>query len=220
MSSEKIVNVAPQWRLATWYSDLSTDTLNKLKSINALLQKHNREYNLVSQKTLAFADIIHFADCILAVRAVLEDRPQIDQIYDFGSGNGFPGLIFAAMAPKVNVVLVDTDGKKCEYLKLCAAECGLSNVTVVNSTVEALPQESVRYAITRGMANISKTILVARKCVASKGQLYHMKTEQWGLELSQLPTQLCSVWTPSLVKEYNLPIGEVRFALVKTEKIA
>lgn len=208
----------PAWRLETWFSDISSENHNKFKALNAQLQKHNRVLNLVSAKTLPLADVIHFADCILASRLLFEDNPKIDHLYDFGSGAGFPGLIAATLFPKVKFTLIDMDIKKCEFLNGCADEMKLKNVSVVNTTIENIPVDSVRYAVTRGILNISKTMLITRKCVVTKGVLYHMKSEQWGLEVSQIPTQLCSVWSPSLVKEYKLPVGEVRFALLRTEK--
>ena len=72
----------------------------------------------------------------------------------------------------------------------------------------------------RGLSNISKSILLTRRIVPPGGSFYHLKGDSWSGEVSEIPTQLCSVWTPTLVKLYKLPIGEVKFAVIKTEKIA
>lgn len=216
--AEKAEAASASWRLENWFPNLSSDVQSKFKKYNALLQKHNRALNLVSSKTLPLTDIIHFSDSILAIQILFDDNPKIDHLYDFGSGSGFPGIIAAVLYPKVKITLVEMDPKKCEFLKGCADELNLTNVNVMNTTIESMQLDSVKFAVTRGFANISKSMLITRKCVASKGVLYHMKNEQWGLEVGQIPTQLCSVWTPALVKEYKLPIGEVRFALLKTEK--
>ncbi|MCX7978379.1 MAG: class I SAM-dependent methyltransferase, partial [Bdellovibrionaceae bacterium] len=82
------------------------------------------------------------------------------------------------------------------------------------------PQGSVEHCVSRGLANISKSILLTRKIVKSGGVFYHMKGESWANEIADIPTQLCSIWSPALVKEYRLPVGEARFALVKTTKIS
>ena len=144
----------------------------------------------------------------------------IQKIHDFGSGPGFPGVVFALLNPSVQVVLVEADQKKCEFLNHIVATLKLKNATVENKTVEALPENSVQHAVARGFANISRTIMAARKSMIKGGAFYHLKGEEWGIEVGEIPTQLCSMWSPSLVGEYKLPVGAIKFAVVKTEKIA
>ncbi len=212
--------VTIQWRLDTWFPELGKPILDNLKKYHEELVKFNKSLSLVSVKTLPQADILHFADSIVASRIIKEDAKDLTEIYDFGSGNGFPGLVFATLYPSVNVVMVDSDQRKCEFLKHCIAAMGLKNATVRNQMVESLDEDSVRICMARGFANISKSIMAARNCVEFKGTFYHMKGEAWSQEVGEIPTQLCSLWTPSLVKSYKLPIGHFNFAIVKTDKIA
>ena len=58
------------------------------------------------------------------------------------------------------------------------------------------------------------------KCVKKGGAVYHLKSEEWALEVSQIPSQLCSVWQPILEGEYKLPIGDIKMFIVKTAKLA
>ncbi len=44
---------------------------------------------------------------------------------------------------------------------------------------------------------------------------FSYKGEEWGIELGEIPTQLCSVWSPSLVSDYKLPVGAMKFAVIK-----
>ena len=74
--------------------------------------------------------------------------------------------------------------------------------------------------MTRGFAPISKAILMLRKQVKRGGEVYFMKSEEWATEVANIPSQLCSFWVPSLVSEYRLPIGEVKFSVVKLKKTA
>jgi 16S rRNA (guanine527-N7)-methyltransferase len=212
--------VTIQWRLDSWFADLGKPALDQLKKYFDELVKFNKSLSLVSTKTLAQADVLHFADSILASRIIREDAKDMTEIYDFGSGNGFPGLVFATIFPDVNVVLVDSDQRKCEFLKHCIAQMGLKNVTVRNEQVEGLEYDSIKYCMCRAFANISKAVMSARNCVSFEGVFYHMKGEAWSQEVAEIPSQLCSLWSPGLVKEYKLPIGAFKFAIVKTNKIA
>jgi 16S rRNA (guanine527-N7)-methyltransferase len=208
------------WRLETWFKEIPKDQLTKLKVLFDETHKANKSLQVFSPKTLPFADAIHFADCVLGMKIIFGDNSGIDTLYDLGAGAGFPGLIGAILYPDKKFVLVDQDKSKIDHLTECVNGIGLRNVELKCCTIEALPANSIKYAVTRGVSNISKLILASRKCVVMGGVVYHMKSENWGMEVADIPSQLCSVWSPGLVSEYRLPIGEVRFAVVKTDKIA
>ncbi|WP_374076519.1 16S rRNA (guanine(527)-N(7))-methyltransferase RsmG [Bdellovibrio bacteriovorus] len=208
------------WRIDEWFPDLSPEVKSRLKTYHEELLKFNRTLNLISPKTLFVADALHFSDSILASRTIYSSNTKIDKIFDLGSGNGFPGMVFAILYPQVQVVLVEIDQKKCEFLRHLAGVLKLSNVTVENKNVDAFPDGSMQYTMARGFASISKAILITRKIVPKGGVFYHLKSEEWGIEVGEIPTQLCSIWSPSLVGEYKLPVGAVKFSVVKTDKIA
>lgn len=206
------------WRIDQWFPDLNPEVRAKLKAFHGELLKFNKTVNLIGVKTIPFADAIHFADCIMATRSINQST-KLTEIHDFGSGNGFPGIVIAIMNPQTKVSLVEFDTKKAEFLKHAVTELGLKNAEVLIRNVEALKEGSVKTAISRGFAPISRSLLVARKLIPDGGSYYHMKSEEWATEIADIPTQLCSYWQPGLLAEYKLPVGEVRFAVVKTEKI-
>jgi 16S rRNA (guanine527-N7)-methyltransferase len=70
--------------------------------------------------------------------------------------------------------------------------------------------------MSRGLANISKSILMLRKVFVPNGVYFHFKSEGWASEVAEIPTALCSYWIPELVSDYMLPVGEVKFSIVKT----
>ena len=217
---EEQASAIVHWRIDAWFPDLSKDALDKLKKYRDELMKANKAVNLISVKTIFLADAIHFADSILACRIIQESNPTLQEIYDFGSGNGFPGVIYGILFPKVKVILVDSDVKKVEFLKSATEALGLKNVSTRCVGLESLPANSVQACMARGLSNISKSILLSRRVVPIGGAFYHIKGDNWSGEVGEIPTQLCSVWTPTLVKLYKLPIGESKFAVIKTVKIA
>ncbi len=220
MSEAAPVSGAPLWRIDTWYPNLTQDVRDWLRVYFDELIKFNRTINLISPKTVVMADAIHFSDSISGGLPILAEVPKGSTIYDFGSGNGFPGLVLAIISPAHKFVLIDSDQRKCEFLKHMITRLGLTNCEVKNATLESLEANSVVYAVTRGFANISKTILLARKSFQHNGILYHFKSEQWSNEVATIPTQLCSVWAPALLQDYKLPIGPFKFAIIKTTKIS
>lgn len=216
---QKVEEPVIPWRIDQWYPEIPELQRAALKRYHEELIKFNKTVNLIGVKTIAFADAIHFSDSILACRAI-QAAGTVPEIYDFGSGNGFPGLVMAILYPKTKVYLVEVDGRKSEFLKHVIATLKLTNCQVKIQTVESLPEKSVQLALSRGFAPIAKAVLIARRVFKKGGVYYHLKSEEWASEVGAIPTQLCSFWTPGLVCEYKLPIGEVKFAVVKTDKIA
>jgi 16S rRNA (guanine527-N7)-methyltransferase len=79
----------------------------------------------------------HVADSLagLAVEAVR----GAERIADLGSGAGFPGLGLAVALPAARVTVVESVGKKCDFLRRAADALALPNVEVVNARAEAWP---------------------------------------------------------------------------------
>ncbi len=206
------------WRLDQWFPDLSPDLRAKFKKYHEELLKFNKTLNLIGVKTIPMADAIHFADSILATQ-LLKKEIKEPEIYDFGSGNGFPGIVMAMMMPEKKIHLVELDARKAEFLKHMLVQLELKNADVLIRNVEALPNGSVRCAVSRDFGPLSKSMLMTRKVFVVGGVYYHLKGEEWATEIAGIPTQLCSFWQPGLLGEYKLPVGEIKFAVVKTDKI-
>ncbi len=219
-SVEPSVLVAPtiQWRIDGWFKDLSVEQKNKLKKYHDELCKFNKVLNLVSPKSLFTADAVHFSDSIFASHIVSKNINKNEALYDIGSGNGFPGLVFGALYLDQKIILIDTDQRKCEFLKHAIAAMGLKNVSVENRNIEKFSKNSIRQGITRGFAPLPRAMLMLRKIVSVGGAIYHLKSEEWSMEISQVPSQLCSVWQPGLVGEYSIPTLTHKMYVVKTEK--
>ena len=49
---------------------------------------------------------------------------------DVGSGAGFPGLPLKIIFPSIQLSLLDSSSKKCEFLEAVAFELGLENVSI------------------------------------------------------------------------------------------
>ena len=208
----------PNWRLKSWFPDLDESLHLKMRQYFIELQKFNKVINLVSSKSILHADAIHFADSIHASVLVRQKVNKNNYLYDIGSGNGFPGMIYAILYSDQRVILLDSDQRKCEFLKHVVEALGLSNVVVQNKKIEQCPLESIEQAICRGYSPLPKALLSLRKIVKRGGSVFHLKSAEWADEISQIPIQLCSTWQPVLEAEYSLPIGAVTMYIVRTTK--
>ncbi len=210
---------AVHWRIKDWFPELSSRTQDQLRLYFDELLKFNKVVNLISSKTISNADAIHFADSIQASLIVSKKVNKNNVLYDIGSGNGFPGLVYSILFPDQKLALVDTDERKCEFLKHAAQVLGNGNVEVFNRKVESFGVDSIEQAICRGFAPLPRILLTMRKIVKDGGQIFHLKAEEWGMEVSQIPIQLCSSWQPLLEGDYRLPVVDMKLYVIRTEKL-
>lgn len=82
----------------------------------------------------ALAVDTHIADALDALS--LDAVRSATQIADIGAGAGIPGLVLAAAIPGAGVSLVESVGKKCEFMRRAAQAAGITNAVVVNLRVE------------------------------------------------------------------------------------
>ena len=173
--------------------------------------------SLISPRTERFSDQIHIADGILGARIVAKSLPA-KEIFDVGSGNGVPGLIFALLNPAIQTRLVEADGRKIEFLKLCIARMGLKNTTTVHARLEDLKEGVMPAAMSRGLASISKAVLMARKSASIGCMYFHFKGQSWSREMGEIPPHILASWEPSHIQDYKLPSGGPEMSIVLTTR--
>lgn len=61
---------------------------------------------------------------------------QPARVADIGPGGGFPGLPMRIAEPALQLVLIESQRRRCEFLKSTASKLALDEVEVVNSRVE------------------------------------------------------------------------------------
>ncbi|MGH9038485.1 MAG: 16S rRNA (guanine(527)-N(7))-methyltransferase RsmG [Acidimicrobiia bacterium] len=73
------------------------------------------------------------------------------RVLDLGSGGGIPGLVLAADHPGLRLVLLDSVGRRCRFLREAAADLGLGDRVEV---VEERAETAARHPARRGSADV------------------------------------------------------------------
>ena len=80
------------------------------------------------------AEDVHVADSLSGLE--IASVSNAGRIADLGAGAGFPGLVLAAALPHAQVCLIESVGRKCDWLERAVAAMRLPNAEVVNVRAE------------------------------------------------------------------------------------
>lgn len=205
------------WRIPEWFPHLEKEKLEQLYIFFVEVLNFNSRLSLISSRTEEEIDRVHFADSILGGKMILEYTSK-KEIHCFGSGNGFPGIVMASLDSERTFFLVDADARKINFLKYIIDRMELKNCTPIHQRVEDIPYNSVSCIISRALGNISQCLLKSYKVCKEGAEYFHFKGSSWMKEVSDIPIQICSFWSPKLIGEYQLPETQHNFAIVLTER--
>ena len=117
--------------------DVSRESLEKLKAYHQLLLKWQKAINLVSKNTLGDAWNRHFVDSAHVAQYI---SPHVRVLADIGSGGGFPGLVLAMLRPDLEIHLIESDERKCQFLRTVSRETE-TPVSIHTLRVEDMPSD-------------------------------------------------------------------------------
>ena len=159
--------------------DVSRETLDALKYFEDLVVLWNPAINLISNSSVSDLWSRHIVD---SAQLFLFTLPDEGLWLDVGSGGGFPGIVVSIvakeLAPSLRVVLVESDNRKCVFLRTVIRELGLS-VKVINDRIENVKLDDVVYLSARALRNLNSLLFIVENnvsretvCVFPKGRSY------------------------------------------------
>ena len=104
-------------------------------ALEALLELLATDEAPVSRASARKARDVHIADSLSGLE--VEPLREARRVADLGSGAGLPGLVLAAKLPDAQVDLVESLGRKCDFLRVAIERMGLGNASVVCERSEA-----------------------------------------------------------------------------------
>lgn len=155
----------------------------KLQTYHDLLLKWQKTMNLVSRQTLDTAWERHFEDSLQLLPYIPKGAKTL---CDIGSGAGFPGLVIAIENPDLQVHLVESDMRKCQFLRNVSRETLAANVTIHNERIEdILPDLRADVLTSRALASLKQLICYAKPLWEANSNLLMIlpKGQNWQEEV-------------------------------------
>ncbi len=165
--------------------DVSRETNERLLIYADLLRKWTAKINLVSRDSLENLWERHIADSVQVYH--LASKP-IKHWVDLGSGGGFPGVVAAILMaeaqPSARVTLVESDQRKCAFLRTALRETGCRG-EVITSRIETIPPLDATVLSARALADLMTLLDYAERHLHPTGVALFPKGAKWQQEVKE-----------------------------------
>ncbi len=163
--------------------DVSRETLERLRTYQEHLLKWTKKINLVAPSTKEDSWKRHFVD---SAQLYSLKKSDVKNWLDLGSGGGFPGLVCATIAaeknPEVLFTLVESDARKCAFLRHVCRDLDLE-VRILNDRIENLDLQKADVISARALSSLANLIQLSSEHGSSKCQFLFPKGKNWEEEV-------------------------------------
>ncbi len=191
-----------------------SNTIQKCEEYFRLLVEANKTTNLTRITDEAAAAQMHFYGAMELTEYI--KLPSGAKVIDVGSGAGFPGIPLKIIRPDLDMTLMDSVGKKTDFIKAAAAKTAI-DVTVINERAEQACQlrGTFDFALSRALASLNVLMELCVPLLKPGSTLIAYKGETYRDELVKankaLGSLFCSVQSVQST-------GEGAVIIIKKEK--
>ena len=199
---------------------LSDHALPQLEAYASLLLEKNKVMNLTAITAPQEVATLHLLDCAaLLTMADLRGKRAID----VGTGAGFPGMVLRIMEPDFDLTLLDSLGKRVDFLKEVQTDLELKNVTCVHARAEEFAgqhREQYDVAVSRAVAQLNVLCELTLPLVKVGGRFIAMKSTSSDQEIQEARSAVSQLGGRiAAVRDYDVPQTDVRHRAVIIEKV-
>lgn len=199
--------------------NLTDEELAKFEKYKELLKEYNKKFNLTSITNDNEIYLKHFYDSLCITKA--KELLNASSLLDIGTGAGFPGIPVAIVNKDIKITLVESNKKKCEFLKVVKDSLNLQNVEIINARAEDFAKtnrEKFEVATSRAVANLSILLELEFPALSVGGVLIALKSNvQEELENSKSILKELNGTIKNTI-EYTLPYEESKRTLLIIQK--
>jgi len=161
--------------------------MERLEILEALVDKWSKAINLVSPSTLSDIWTRHIADSLQLNNLLPE---HMTHCVDFGSGAGFPALVLAACRTSSKFTLIESDQRKCVFLKTAAREMGLS-VAILSQRIETASPLNADVVTARALASLSTLLDLSSRHCQARSRCFFLKGRKAEQEIEDARKTWC-----------------------------
>jgi 16S rRNA (guanine527-N7)-methyltransferase len=148
----------------------NSDSLPLIRTYISLLLKWNRAVSLTTVTNPVEIVARHFGESIFAAGLLPMDNCRL---VDIGTGAGFPGLAIKTFCPKLELMLVESNKKKCVFLHEVVRGLGFSDVEIRTERFEQMRPETIEANVitSRAVGEFKQLLRWSKSALAHRGHL-------------------------------------------------
>lgn len=174
--------------------EIENSQQEKLDKYLEILLFWQKSINLISNDTINDVKLRHFYDSLQLLkhlRNIEEENNYVNQpinIFDLGSGAGFPGLVLAVVDPKNKYYLIESNSKKASFLLEIIRSLSLENVVVLNKRIEDLYNSEIKANVitSRGLTKLNGLVESSIKLGSNDVTCLFLKGKNYQEEINDL----------------------------------
>lgn len=200
--------------------DLDPAAADKLARYAELLLEKNKVMNLTAITAPRDVATLHLLDCAaLAAQLDLSGK----RVIDVGTGAGFPGMVLAILTPDARFTLLDSLGKRVDWLRETCDDMGFSRVTCVHARAEEFAGEhrqTYDMATSRAVAALPLLSELALPLVKVGGCFLAMKSVDSDAEIDSARGAIGQLGGKiEAIRDYTIPGTDVTHRVVIIRKV-
>ena len=200
--------------------DITEELYKKLYNYFEMLNEWNKKFNLTTILDEKDVFLLHFYDSLCLTKSI-ETNNKIS-LLDFGTGAGFPGMVIAIVFNNIEVTLIESNKKKCDFLEEIKNKLDIKNVQIINDRIENYGiknREKFDIVTCRAVTSIPIIIELSTSTIKVGGYLVPLKTNC--VEEVEKYKQLLKEFNLKLetIIKYNLPINNAIRMIPKYKKM-
>lgn len=127
----------------------------------------------------------HFGESMFGASAVPIGEGRLA---DVGTGAGFPGLPLKLLVPSLEMVLIESNGKKASFLSECIRELNLTGVEVYRGRAKEIGMDpGFDFVTARALGGYSDLVAWSRRQLARGGSIVLWLGERDATEIKKVP---------------------------------
>lgn len=164
-------------------------TFDKFETYKQTIQHHNKITNL---SRLVSEELIYdqyFLSSLLPFTKLDYFTSNNNlKVLDIGTGSGIPGIVLKIVFPNIQLTLIESNTKKCNFLKVLLNELNLHDVNLINDRCEVCYKEHIEefdIVTSRAVSSLDKILELSIVFAKISGHIISLKSQNYLNEINE-----------------------------------